>query len=229
MAETIPNLDIRRFYDGFNAPITTQDCGLLCAVHNPGGKPFCCDICRAVPAAYHQEWTYLHQHTELWHEWRGDECQAEPCDPALLKEDTPEHMRLLACKGPAFCEREYRSSSCRQFPFFPYITADDRFIGLTYDWDFENLCWVISNLGLVTAAYRTEFIRTYDEIFGLWPHEYESYAYLSEDMRAFFSAHRRRIPILHRNGGYYLLSPRDERLRRVQPGQLRQFGPYALK
>ncbi len=226
MANIVPKLDIRRFYDQFDAPITSLDCGAMCAPHNPSGKPFCCDICRAVPAAYHQEWEYLRQHTDLWHEWRGDECAAEPCDPSVLKDDTPEHMRLLACKGPAHCQRQYRSSSCRQFPFFPYITADDRFIGLAYDWDFEPTCWVISHLDAVTDTYRREFIRTYDEIFSIWPDEYESYAYLSEDFRAEFSKRKRRIPILHRNGGTYLLSPGNERLRRVAPQSLPRFGPY---
>lgn len=222
----MPKLDIRRFYDHFDAPVAALDCGSMCAPHNPSGKPFCCDICRAVPAAYHSEWDYLQQHTDLWHAWRGDECDEEPVDPSILKEDTPEHMRLLACKGPAFCEREYRSSSCRQFPFFPYITADDRFIGLAYDWDFKPYCWVISNLGAVTDQYRREFIHTYDELFALWPHEYESYAYLSEDMRDHFIQAKRRIPILHRNGGCYLLSPRDERLRKVTPEQFPKFPPY---
>ena len=46
-------------------------------------------------------------------------------------------MLLLACQGPAHCQRPFRALSCRQFPFFPYITADDRFIGLAYEWEFE--------------------------------------------------------------------------------------------
>ncbi len=229
MTQPIPPIDMRDFYDHFDAPIAGVDCGALCAPHNASGKPFCCDICKAVPAAYHSEWDYLRGHSDLWHVWRGDECIEEPCDPAVLKDDTPEHMVLLACLGPAHCQRAFRSSSCRQFPFFPYITADDRFIGLAYDWDFEPLCWVISNLGAVTETYRREFIQTYDRLFDLWPHEYESYAYLSEDMREHFRKEKRRIPILHRNGGYYLLSPGSERLRRVHPEDLPKFGVYGLR
>jgi hypothetical protein len=140
--------------------------------------------------------------------------------------ETPEHLTLLACKGPAFCQREYRASSCRQFPFLPYITADDRFIGLAYEWEFEPVCWVISHLETVTAQYRAEFIAVYDDLFERWPDEYESYVASSEDMRAAFAARRRRIPILHRNGGFYLLSPGSERLARSDPHQWRKFGPY---
>lgn len=225
---SLPPLDVRALYDAFDAPVCDLDCGLKCAPHNPdgSGKPVCCDICQAVPVAYLQEWDYLQSHTDLWHEWRGDECPADPTDPAELRSETPEHLLLLACKGPAFCQRNYRASSCRQFPFFPYVTADYRLIGLAYEWDFEPTCWVISHLDQVTATYRREFIHFYDEMFNRWPDEFESYAALSEDMRAAFCEMHRRIPILHRNGKAYLLSPASERLTKVDPAALRKFGPY---
>jgi hypothetical protein len=226
MGEFVPLIDIRRIYDDFDASITGIDCGKMCAPHNPTGKPFCCDICQAVPAAYRQEWDYLRLHTDLWHEWRGDECTAAPEDPANLQSQTPDNMQLLACKGPQHCQREFRSISCRQFPFFPYVTADYRFLGLAYYWEFEPTCWVISNLGKVTDAYRQSFIRTYDELFAIWDDEFESYANYSEDMREYFMEKKRRIPILHRNGGYYLLSPRNERLQRVNPEHLPKFRFY---
>ncbi len=219
-------MNIRQLYDGFHAPLTSFDCGAKCAPHNPTRKPFCCDICQAVPAGYDQEWEYLRQKTDLWHVYRGDECSAEPPDLANLQAVTPEHMLLLACQGPARCQREFRAVSCRQFPFFPYITSDDRFLGLAYEWSFEPVCWVISNLEQVTQAYRREFIQAYDEILALWPDDHESYANLSEEMRQHFEKHKRRIPLLHRNGGDYLLSPRSERLTRVEPGKFRRFGPY---
>ncbi len=228
MRVSIPLLDIHQIYDRFDAPVTAFDCGKKCAPHNPSGKPFCCDICHAVPAAYRQEWEYLRQNTDLWHVWRGDECAKEASDPADLRAETPGHMLLLACKGPAHCQRKYRAVSCRQFPFFPYVTSDYRFIGLAYEWEFEPVCWVISNLGEVTDTFRNEFVRFYDRIFADWQEEFEAYAVRSEQVRAYFASQRHRIPILHRNGGYYLLSPRRERLRRVSPDRLRRFGPYRL-
>ncbi len=221
-----PKLDIRALYDRFNAPVTDFDCGQKCAPHNPSGKPFCCDICQAVPAAYRQEWAYLRGHTDLWHRWRGNECPTDPTHPAELRAATPRHMLLLACKGPAHCQRDFRALSCRQFPFFPYVTSDYRFIGLAYEWNFEPVCWVISHLEAVTPTFRQEFVRTYDEIFALWQAEFDSYAALSEQMREHFAAQKRRIPLLHRNGGYYLISPKSERLRRASPEQFRKFGPY---
>ncbi|HMB25509.1 MAG TPA: hypothetical protein VKP08_21855, partial [Anaerolineales bacterium] len=182
-SDLAPN-DIRALYNEFNSPIVEFDCGKKCAPHNPSGKPFCCDICHAVPAAYKSEWNYLKQSTDLWHKWRGDECEdTSPQDVARLKADTPENMILLACLGPDRCQRDFRALSCRQFPFFPYVTSDYRFIGLAYEWQFEATCWVISNLSRVTQKYRREFIRTYDKLFAFFQDEFDHYAYHSELMR----------------------------------------------
>lgn len=223
---TLPRIRIRQLYARFDAPVTGIDCGMKCAPHNPRGIPFCCDICQAVPAAYHQEWEYLQSNTDLWHVWRGQECADDPGDPNELLAETPEHMLLLACQGPARCQREYRALSCRQFPFFPYLTSAGRFIGLAYEWEFELVCWVVSNLAEVTAAFREAFVQVYDELLAGWPAEFESYAIKSGQVRAHFQAQKRRIPLLHREGGFYLLSPGSERRQRVLPEDLPRFGPY---
>jgi hypothetical protein len=219
-------IDFRTLYDIFDAPLADLDCGLRCAPHNPTGKPFCCDICQAVPAVYRDEWEYLSQNSDLWHPWRGDECTREVTDPAVLAADTPEHMLLLACKGPAYCQRLFRAMSCRQFPFFPYITSTDRFIGLAYDWEFEETCWVISNLGVVSQAYRDEFVRVYDQLFYCIPGEFEGYAIQSEQIRLHYAELGRRFPMIHRNGKDYLVSPRSERLERIPAERLPRFGFY---
>jgi hypothetical protein len=219
-------MDIRAAYDRFDSPVVAFDCGEYCASHNPNGKPFCCDICHAVPSAYHQEWAYLKDNTDLWHPWRGDECVEKPEDPASLTVETPDTMILLACLGPVSCQREYRSFSCRQFPFFPYITSDYGFLGLAYNWEFEDTCWVISHLNQVSGVFWQEFVQFYDDFFSTWPHELDHYAARSEQMRDYFMAHKRSISILHRNSDYYLLRPISERLRPVEPGRLPQFGPY---
>lgn len=227
MANKVSSINFRELFDAFNAPVTSIDCGMMCAPLNKTGKPFCCDICRAVPVAYRQEWDYLEEHTSLWHKWRGDECPQEPCDKMELLEQTPEHLYLLACKGPDYCERQNRATSCRQFPFFPYITSDFRFIGLAYDWDFKITCWVLSNLDLVTAEYRQEFVSTYDKLFSTWLEDLDSYASLSEETRDHYGSLHKRFPILHRNGKAYLVSPKTERLRKISLEDLPKFGPYS--
>lgn len=222
----VSSLNIRELYANFDQPVTELDCGVRCAQYNQNKIPFCCDICHAVPAAYHREWAYLQEHTDMWHIWRGDECRENPEDPRRLLEETPDHMLLLACQGIEHCQRDYRVVSCRQFPFFPYISSDLRFLGLAYEWEFEQECWVISNLGAVTVDFQREFIHLYDSLFALWPEEFEGYALKSEDIRFHYQQARRRFPILHRNGGLYLVSPGTERLYRTQPGFTRRFGPY---
>jgi hypothetical protein len=219
--------DIQSIYNGFNSSIAELDCGRKCAPHNPSGKPFCCDICQAVPAAYKSEWNYLEPNTNLWHKWRGEECEAATSEEiSHLKADTPANMVLLACLGPSRCQRDFRALSCRQFPFFPYVTSDYRFIGLAYEWQFEQKCWVISNLAKVTQKYRAEFIRTYDGLFALFQEEFEQYAYHSEILRSHFAQQKKRFPLLHRNGEYYLVSPKSERLERVDASRLPRFGVY---
>lgn len=214
-----PKLHIRGLYNLFHSPVTEFDCGTKCAPNNPNGIPFCCDICQAVPAAYHQEWTYLKQNTDLWHVWRGDECTSDPEDPSRLLDETPPHMLLLACLGPARCQRDFRAMSCRQFPFFPYITSGGTFLGLACEWEFEKTCWVIQNLHTVLPAFRQEFVRVYDALFEVWEAEYESYWTRSEEIRAAYAAQKRRFPLLHRNGRNYLVSPRSERLYRIPSGE----------
>ena len=219
--------ELRSLYDGFNSPIAEFDCGKKCAPHNPSGKPFCCDICHAVPAAYRSEWQYLEQNTNLWHPWSGEDCEATASSEITrLKSETPKNMILLACLGPSQCQRDFRAMSCRQFPFFPYVTSDYRFIGLAYEWEFESKCWVISNLSSVTRKYREEFVRTYDKLFALFQSEFEQYAYHSERMRESFAKMRRRFPLLHRNGRTYLVSATSERLQRVNSEDLPRFGFY---
>lgn len=224
-----PLSDIQGTYAGFDAPITSLDCGQLCAVHNPTHKPFCCDICQAVPAAYQEEWVDLQTKTNLWHAWRGDECPAGEDEKEALQAETPESMLLLACLGPQSCQREFRLLSCRQFPFFAYVTSDYRFLGLAYDWEFEDSCWVISHLELVSESYRAQFIQTHDRLFAFSQEAFESYQVHSERMREIYSNKGRRILLLHRNGNPYLLSPRSERLEKISPAKFPKFGFYREK
>lgn len=221
-----PAVNFLELYTEFSAPTTPLDCGEMCAPHNPNGIPFCCDICHAVPVVYRPEWQYLKANTPLWHTWRGDECPGEESGKKQLMADTPHHLRLLACLGPAACERNFRAISCRQFPFFPYFTSDYRFIGMTYDWEFNNKCWVISNLDLVTSEYRRQFIRAFDVIFATWLEDMDSYIELSAETREHYAAIHHRIPLLHRNGGAYLISPISERMVLVPINAFKRFSPY---
>lgn len=214
--------EVRDLYAGFALPVTELDCGEKCAPLNPTGKPFCCDICEAVPVAYESEWTTVQRNSKLWHRYRGDECQENVLDNAEM----PEGMIPLACLGHQACKRENRLISCRQFPFFPYVSEDYEFLGLAYDVAFEEKCWIVSNLAQVTDAYRAQFVATFDQIFALFQDEFDGYALRSAEARKFFAVQGREFAILLRDGGVGMVNPIGEGIRPIEADQLEGFGAY---
>jgi hypothetical protein len=160
-------MDFSRMYERFQPPITTLDCGKKCAPYNEKGVPFCCDTHHAVPTAYLEEWQYLQTHTDLWHLYQAN----NPSETTRLQAQAPTGQVLIACLGASLCQRGYRALTCRAFPFFPYITKGGEFVGLSYYWEYEERCWVISNLKRVTPEYRADFIAAYDEVFETMPQE----------------------------------------------------------
>ncbi|MGD9092807.1 MAG: hypothetical protein PVF74_08150 [Anaerolineales bacterium] len=217
-------MDFSKLYERFHKPITHLNCGDKCAPYNEHGVPFCCDTDHAIPTAYLTEWDYLTQNTDLWHLWSPNEMIQD----ANLRAVTPDDQVLIECLGHISCQRDYRSITCRAFPFYPYITEKDEFIGISYYWEYEDRCWVISNLSKVQNEYRFEFIRAYDELFNRYPHELDNFKYQSSLMRHNFQIQRRTISLLHRNNRVYKISPKTGRMRRVSIDSLPKFGVYKI-
>lgn len=211
-------------YSRFEAPITALDCGERCAPYNERGVPFCCDPAHAIPTAYRSEWVYLQANTDMWRPWEGRSAK----ETAQILDQVPEGQLPVICKGHLLCQRSYRSITCRSFPFFPYITRQGAFIGMSYYWEYEDRCWVISNLDVVTLEYRTSFIEVYDELFAHMPDERETFRQFSTTMRRAFAQRKRSIPLLHRSGKIYKITPRNGRMRRVEATALPSFGPYEI-
>ena len=224
LMDPFPSTDYKSLYRRFQSPIAALDCGEKCSPYNEGGAPFCCDTRHAVPTAYPAEWEYLQANTNLWHIWQGE----TPAETERLHSLAPEGQVLIACSGYAFCQREYRSIVCRAFPFFPYITRQGEFIGLAYYWEYEDRCWVVSNLATVRENYRAEFMAFFDDLFARLPGELEVFRGYSSTMRRVFGRRKRAIPLLHRNGLWYKITPRNGRARRISPEQLAEHGPYKI-
>jgi hypothetical protein len=216
--------EFAEIYARFQAPLAALDCGQCCAPYNDGGAPFCCDTRHAVPAAYHAEWKYLQDNTDLWHLWEG----RTPAETAQLKALAPEGQVLIACKDYKLCQRGFRSLTCRAFPFFPYITRQGQFIGLSVYWEYEERCWVINNLQVVSRLFREEFIQTFDNLFARLPEELEVFRQFSRRMRRVFGRRHSTIPLFHRNGSFYKISPRDGRGHRTSPETFHKYGPYKI-
>jgi hypothetical protein len=220
-----PNpVDFLAVYANFHQAISDIDCGKKCAAYNQHGVPFCCDTRHAVPSAYTLEWEYLRTHTDLWHLWQA---RKEKETDRLLAQ-TPKGQVLIECKGYTDCQRQFRSLSCWAFPFFPYITVKGEFIGISYYWEYEDRCWVISHLEQVTSNYIQEFVAVYEIIFKAYPEEKEAFRYHSSMMRRLFSRWKRAIPLLHRNGGVYKISPGTGSKRKISVHSLPKFGSYRI-
>lgn len=194
-----PFNDLQLLYAKFSLPVSSIDCGEMCRKNNPNGVPFCCDIHHAIPVVYPQEEKYFKANTDLWSPYLG----------ASEKEElgVPEEMLMMQCLGASKCQREYRSLSCRQFPFYPYVTVDYQFLGLALEWEFRGKCWIFENISLVSRDYRNQFIQVYDQIFAFHQDIFENYAEQSEYARAEHARIGEKILILHRNGKKYWIKP----------------------
>ena len=133
-------------YTGFSAPISKLDCGKNCAPYNENHIPFCCDTRHSLPVAYEDEWEYLKAHTDLWHLWNP----RQPEHRRHMEKQVPPGQVLIECLGYTLCQRNFRSITCRAFPFYPYFSGEGEFIGVSYYWEYEDRCLVISNLRVVT-------------------------------------------------------------------------------
>ncbi len=211
-------------YKGFDAPISAFDCGDRCAPYNELHVPFCCDIHHAVPTAYSSEWDYLERNTDLWRLWKGNSA----AESQHLADQAPVGRLLIACLGYQYCQRGFRSIACRSFPFFPYVSREGQFLGLAYIWEYEDRCWVISNLQVVSDDYLAQFVTTFDALFELVPSELEVYRGFSATMRRSYGKKHRAITLIHRNGSFYKVSPHNGRLRRFDPTRLPKFGVYQI-
>jgi len=216
--------DFAALYAGFQAPIAALNCGDKCAPYNERGVPFCCDTRHTIPTAYREEWAYLKANTDLWHPWESEDARVTQ----ELNQEAPDNQVLVECQGHLKCQRNFRTLTCRSFPFFPYLDKDGEFVGLTYYWEYEDRCWVISNLPVVSPEYREQFCALYEVIFARMPEELENYLHHSIVMRRVFGRRHRAIPLLHRNGKVYKVSPHTGRMRLVSPEDLPDFGPYKI-
>jgi hypothetical protein len=204
------------------------DCGNRCAPYNDRGVPVCCDPQHAIPTAFYPEWEFLRTHTNLWRLWRGSSKKLD----RHIRSQLPEGQILISCLGHTLCQRNFRSISCRAFPFFPYLTSDRDFIGLGYYWEYEDRCWVINNLEVVEDDYRRQFIQFYMRLFADYPTEVESYYHQSARMRQYFGRLGRSITLLARKdrfkGDVYKITPGNERMRKSSFDRLPKFGVFKL-
>jgi hypothetical protein len=207
-------------YRRFQASISRHDCGRRCAPLN-GGSPICCSTGNAVPVVHRSEWKLLKSRSDLWHPFKPYDASTREIVSSLHHSNC-----AIECKGAAFCERDNRSLACRAFPFFPYIDRKGDFIGLSYYWDFEDRCWVISNMQIVESGFLREFVDAFEYLFSVDPEEYDTYKKHSAAMRRVFTRRRKPIALIGREGGFFKIMPKTAKLVPITAAQLPKFGPY---
>jgi hypothetical protein len=212
--------DFASFYQGFDSPVSRFDCGRKCAPLN-GGEPVCCSTQNAVPVAERAEWNLLRSRTDLWGKFKPYDAPTRKIVAEL--ENT---CVAIECKGVGHCERENRTIACRAFPFFPYLNRRREFIGLSVYWDFEDRCWMMSNLQVVDKKYVAEFVATFEKIFAKDPSEFDTYVAFSATMRRVFSRWQRLIPLIGRDGSHNVIAPGTGEMKKVRPGSHAKQGPF---
>jgi hypothetical protein len=167
------------------------------------------------------EWKLLQTRTDLWHRYRPTDAVGRQ-----IVAETHSSCAAIECKGARFCERENRSLACRAFPFFPYVSRGGKVLGLTVYWTFEDRCWVISNLKVVSREFIQECLDVHNYLFGRDREEFEVFRDYSAVMRRVFSRWNRPILILTREGRFLKELPRGRGIVAATERDLRPRGAY---
>lgn len=213
----------RELYDGFDMPLCEIDCGLKCGPYNDYGVPICCDINQVIPAAFDLEWRFLKGQTDLWAPWNNP----GSLDPDLMDE-LQEGQVLLTCQGYKSCQRNFRTLTCRAFPFYPYLDSKEVYCGLAYFPEFCYGCWIISNLEVVSQSYKEAFRSTFRKLFEIFPDYQKNFAGFCSYMRERAEDENENIVLLGFSGEVYLIDPRTEEKIQVEYKELSAFGPFEI-
>lgn len=213
----------RELYSGFDMPLCEIDCGQKCSPYNDYGVPICCDINQVVPSAFDLEWKYLKEYTDLWQPWSS----AEPFSQEL-SEELQDGQVLLMCKGYQECLRDFRTLTCRAFPFYPYLDSRGDFIGLAYYPEFRYGCWIVSNLVVVSQTYKEAFRRTFEQVFKIYPDYRENYADYCSYIRETALEESDQVVLLGFSGDVHLIDPQTEENYQVKYKELSAFGPFEI-
>lgn len=210
-------------YQVFSRPLSEIDCGEKCGPFNEYGVPVCCDIHLIIPSAYQEEWNFLKEKTLLWQPWSSS---------GLIDVDLEDNIQdgqvLLECLGYKRCQRPFRTMTCRAFPFFPYFDSRGNFIGLVYFQEYRDLCWIISNLSVVTAAYKADFQKAFTMLFEQYPESEASYSQFSSYLREESVRSGDKIILLDFEDHVFLLDPNSEISEQVNFIDLESFGPFSI-
>jgi hypothetical protein len=180
----------QKLYKEFSAPISSINCGVLCAPRN-GGVPHCCTFKNQEPVLFTSELAWLKTRTSLWRQM-----------PVINKNDRrraaeiEDYIKYAHCKGAAHCERRFRSLTCRFFPLEPYFEPGKKFVGLTFMYRAEAECPLIDHPEIaINQGYVDQAITVWKELFIAYPREVECYCNVSRGLRTSMKRKGRMIKV----------------------------------
>jgi len=213
----------QELYSGFATPLCELDCGLKCGPYNDYGVPICCDIHQVIPSAFNMEWHYLERNTDLWQPWSAGEAFDPELDEELL-----DGQVLLMCKGYQECQRDYRTLTCRAFPFYPYLNSQGEFLGLATYPEFRYGCWILSNLQVVSQDYKSAFHWAFQQVFERYPDFRLNFIEYSRCERENAADENEKVLLLDFTGDVYEVDPLTEKKYPVQYKDLSAYGPFEI-
>jgi hypothetical protein len=216
--------DYQDLYQFFSKPLTDIDCGLKCGPYNDYGVPVCCDINLVIPSAFEEEWDYLQKNTNLWQPWKN----SSSLEGKKLVKQLQDGQIALQCLGYNHCQRQFRTITCRAFPFFPYLDRDGSFMGLSYYRDYRDQCWIISNLSRVSREFKTEFQSSYQRIFQIYPEMKNNFQLYSQYARDNAAAKNEELTFLDFADGVFQVKSETNQPVEISFDSLESFGPFKV-
>lgn len=186
--------DFKKLYQILDHPVTGFDCGAVCSKKNDG-VPVCCEVNVVIPVLYKSEFDYVCKQSDLWQEFVPD-----MKTDAHLMDDCGYDDVMAICKGHKNCDRKHRSFVCRTFPFYPFIDENGVFLGLTYNYDFEDKCVIVGKHDIINKQYIKESIDAWNHLFSIDEMEFEAHYNLCRDIHKKRKRQRKPLHIISLKG-----------------------------
>jgi len=137
--------------------IADFDCGAKCSARNRNALPYCCDMTKAIPLMYEEEYEYVRHHSAMWRPY-------VPREPGEKLDELEYHV-YVECPGPARCERQWRSIVCRIFPTYPAMDEHGHVTGLFFNTVLRDKCVLAGRPELIRAAFIRNHVQFWNVLF----------------------------------------------------------------
>jgi hypothetical protein len=108
------------------------------------------------------------------------------------------------------------------------LSSEDEFVGMAYYQDFREQCWVISNLDIVSLAYKKQFQSAFQRLLNLYPRTRIDFFEFSSHNRRKAGLSGQKLVLLDFFDQVLLVDPENEEIIECQYNDLEAFGPFEI-